>query len=55
MLHSVYPGYTVQNVLDSMEFTPRVPESAPFTAEPTAEELHLLQAVVREKVERGLS
>lgn len=50
VLHSVHPGYTVQDVLDNMEFAPRVPESVPTTPEPTAEELRLLRTVVKEKV-----
>ena len=49
-LQSVHPGHTVQDVLDNMEFTPRVRAPVATSPEPTQEELRLLRTVVREKV-----
>lgn len=49
-LRSVHPGYTVQDVLDNMEFAPRLPGTVPTTPEPTPEELHMLRTEVKERV-----
>lgn len=47
MLISVHPGNTLENVIDTMGFTPEFPETIPFTEAPSELELKL----IREKID----
>ncbi len=45
-LISIHPGNTLQDVLDTMGFSPLVPAHVPFTEPPTAEQLRLIREVI---------
>src|SRR5512136_481764 len=45
-LLSIHPGNTLDEVLSTMGFTPRVPANVPFTEPPTAEQLRLIREVI---------
>jgi glutaconate CoA-transferase, subunit B len=49
MLLSIHPGNTLEDVLNTMGFTPVIPESVPFTEPPTAEQLRLIREVIDPK------
>lgn len=45
-LASIHPGFTVEEVLSKMGFTPVVPDHIPQTREPTDKELNLIRSVI---------
>lgn len=49
MLMSIHPGNTLDDVLQTMGFTPVIPQDLPCTAPPTEEELHLIRDVIDPK------
>ncbi len=46
MLISIHPGNTLEDVLDTMGFSPVVPQVVPFTEPPTGEQLRLIREVI---------
>ncbi len=42
-IRSIHPGNTLDDVLATMGFEPRIPEQIPFTAPPTPEQLRLIR------------
>jgi glutaconate CoA-transferase subunit B len=45
-LLSIHPGITLEEVLNTMGFTPDVPEQVPFTEPPTQEQVRLIREVI---------
>jgi glutaconate CoA-transferase, subunit B len=49
MLLSIHPGNTLDDILNTMGFTPVVPQHLPYTEPPTEEQLHLIREVIDPK------
>jgi glutaconate CoA-transferase, subunit B len=49
MLMSIHPGNMLDDVLNTMDFKPVIPESLPYTDPPTKEQLHLIREVIDPK------
>lgn len=46
MLSSIHPGITLDEVLETMGFSPIVPEHVPYTEPPTQEQVRLIREVI---------
>lgn len=46
MIVSIHPGNTLEDVLNTMGFSPLVPSQVPFTEPPSGEQLHLIRDVI---------
>jgi glutaconate CoA-transferase, subunit B len=49
MLISIHPGNTLDDILNTMDFAPVVPQNLPFTEPPTDEQLRLIREVIDPK------
>ena len=45
-IQSVHPGFTVDDVVGTMGFSPIVPEKVPFTEPPDAQQLKLIRDTI---------
>jgi glutaconate CoA-transferase, subunit B len=49
MLMSIHPGNTLEDVLNTMDFKPVIPDNLPYTDPPTDEQLYLIREVIDPK------